>query len=61
MDDKTREVLKNEEEDKRSEEELELLLAEQLRAWLVVKSGAEMLEQGMMEEIWEPIVEVEIV
>ncbi len=61
VDDKTREVLKNEEEDKRSEEELELLLAEQLRAWLVVKSGAEMLEQGMMEEIWEPIVEVEIV
>ncbi len=61
IDEETRTMLQNEEEDKRTEEELIIMLADQLRPWLVVKSGAEMPEQGLIDEIWEPIVEVEIV
>ncbi len=61
IDEQTRTMLQNEEEDKRTEEELIAMLADQLRPWLVVKSGAEMPEQGLIDEIWEPIVEVEIV
>lgn len=34
---------------------------EQMKSWLVVKSGADMVEQGIIDEIWEPIAHVEIV
>lgn len=61
IDEKTRNLLSEEEVDKRSEEELVLLLSDQLKPRLVVKSGAEMPEQGLIDEIREPIVEVEIV
>lgn len=36
-------------------------LAEILKPWIVVKSGSDMIEQGMIEAIWEPIANVEIV
>ncbi len=36
-------------------------LAEVLKPWLLIKSGGRMPEQGMIEEIREPIVTVEIV
>ena len=36
-------------------------LAKELQPWIVVKSGSEMIEQWMIEEIFEPIAEVEIV
>jgi len=61
IDDRTRTMLQSEEEDKRTEEELIVMLGDQLRPRLVVKSGAEMPEQGLIDEIREPIVEVEIV
>jgi len=32
-----------------------------LKPWLVVKSWADMVEQGVIDEIWEPIANVEIV
>ncbi len=60
IDPETRAMLEAE-EDKRSDEEMVLLLQDQLRPRLVVKSGAEIPEQGLIEEIREPIVEVEIV
>ena len=36
-------------------------LAEFLKPWIVVKSGSDMIEQGMIDAIWEPIASVEIV
>lgn len=36
-------------------------LAELLKLWLVVKSGSDMIDQGMIEEILEPIANVEVV
>ncbi|PZM87497.1 MAG: hypothetical protein DLD55_01080 [candidate division SR1 bacterium] len=36
-------------------------LAEVLRPWIVVKSGSDMIDQGMIEEILEPIANVEVV
>ncbi len=34
---------------------------EELRSWLVVKSGADMVEQGVIDEIREPVAAVEVV
>jgi len=42
-------------------EELSDEVVEQLKPWLVVKSGADMVEQGIIDEIWEPVSAVEIV
>jgi hypothetical protein len=41
--------------------EIPVQLQEQLKPWLVVKSGADMVEQGLIDEIREPIANVEIV
>jgi len=43
------------------EEHLTDEMREILKPWLVVKSGADMVEQGIIEEIWEPIATVEVV
>jgi hypothetical protein len=45
----------------KSEELLVERLAPVLKPWLLVKSGGLLPEQGDIEQIWEPIVEVEIV
>lgn len=36
-------------------------VADLLKPWVVVKSGSDMIDQGMIEEIFEPIANVEIV
>jgi len=36
-------------------------LAEILNSWIVVKSGSDMIDQGMIEMILEPIANVEVV
>jgi len=36
-------------------------LAEILNPWIVVKSGSDMIDQGMIEMILEPIANVEVV
>jgi len=36
-------------------------IKEILKPWLVVKSWADMVEQGIIDEIWEPIAHVEVV
>lgn len=61
IDDTLRAQLTDELGEKKSEDEMIAILKEPLKPRLVVKSGAEMLEQGQMDEIREPIVEVEIV
>lgn len=43
------------------DDQLAELLGEELTPRLIVKSGGDMPDQWMIEEIWEPIVEVEIV
>ncbi len=42
-------------------DELSPEITEKLKPWLVVKSGADMVEQGIIDEIWEPVSAVEIV
>lgn len=61
LSDEWRKFMKSDEYQKKSDEEKINELSEELKQWLVVKSGGSMPEQGMVEEIREPIVEVEIV
>ncbi len=36
-------------------------ITEKLKPWLVVKSWSDMIEQGLIDEIWEPVAAVEVV
>lgn len=45
----------------KNDHELSEIYKEKLRSWLLVRSGTDMPEQGMIETIYEPYAEVEIV
>ena len=56
-----KEVLRWSKIEELTEENITEDIKDQLRPWLVVKSGADMVEQGVIEQICEPIAHVEIV
>ena len=42
-------------------QDLDPTIREFLQPWIIVKSGADMVDQGIIDEIWEPIAHVEVV